>query len=198
MSDERPDPTRPLSFGALIYGRFPLFVVPYSDREPGGKFLATIYGRWVLDLWEELELLANMEYAKQIQEELRTAESEVEREDLRDQLEDYSIEREETFDKIFSPPYDYKRLRRLAKAMEWVETKEVQLTDEMLADRDKLSDKAFMILAWDILVGDGQASWAPSRKKFLAALRMVRPNFAANNYARYLEELKWAGVRPAP
>ena len=80
--------------------------------------------------------------------------------------------------------------------MEWVKTKEVRVTDEMLSDKEKLSDKALMIWVWDLFAGDGKARRAPTRKEFLDALKVVRPNFAANNYAAHLKDLQWAGVRP--
>ncbi len=194
---ERPCDDRPRSFGGgVFFGTFPLFIVAFSDLEPGGKFLAKIFGRWVIDYWPELEVLSNRDYAVETREEIGGAGSTASDEN-REVLATHSAHSEKIIDEIFSS-FDYKRLQRLANAMEWVKTKEVWVTEDVLSDKTKLSDKALMIWMWHFLVGDGKADRAPSRNEFRDALRMVRPNFGANNYADYLEELKWAGVWPAP
>ena len=195
--EERPCDDRPRSFGGgVFFGTFPLFIVAFSDLEPGGKFLAQIFGKWVIDYWPELEVLSNRDYAVETREEIGGAGSTASDEN-REVLATHSAHSEKIIDEIFSS-FDYKRLQRLANAMEWVKTKEVWVTEDVLFDKTKLSDKALMIWMWHFFVGDGKADRAPSRNEFRDALRMVRPNFGANNYARYLEELKWAGVRPAP
>ncbi len=195
--EERPCDDRPRSFGGgVFFGTFPLFIVAFSDLEPGGKFLAKIFGRWVIDYWPELEVLSNRDYAVETREEIGGAGSTASDEN-REVLATHSAHSEKIIDEIFSS-FDYKRLQRLANAMEWVKTKEVWVTEDVLSDKTKLSDKALMIWMWHFFVGDGKADRAPSRNEFRDALRMVRPNFGANNYARYLEELKWAGVWPAP
>ena len=195
--EERPCDDRPRSFGGgVFFGTFPLFIVAFSDLEPGGKFLAQIFGKWVIDYWPELEVLSNRDYAVETREEIGGAGSTASDEN-REVLATHSAHSEKIIDEIFSS-FDYKRLQRLANAMEWVKTKEVWVTEDVLFDKTKLSDKALMIWMWHFLVGDGKADRAPSRNEFRDALRMVRPNFGANNYARYLEELKWAGVWPAP
>ena len=202
--EERPCDDRPRSFGGgVFFGTFPLFIVAFSDLEPGGKFLAQIFGKWVIDYWPELEVLSNRDYAVETREEIGGAGSTASDEN-REVLATHSAHSEKIIDEIFSS-FDYERLRRLvkrlqrlAKAMEWVKTKEVWVTEDVLFDKTKLSDKALMIWMWHFLVGDGKADRAPSEDEFRAALRMVRPNYAANMYAGYLNELKWAGVRPAP
>ena len=195
--EERPCDDRPRSFGGgVFFGTFPLFIVAFSDLEPGGKFLAKIFGRWVIDYWPELEVLSNRDYAVETREEIGGAGSTASDEN-REVLATHSAHSEKIIDEIFSS-FDYKRLQRLANAMEWVKTKEVWVTEDVLFDKTKLSDKALMIWMWHFFVGDGKADRAPSREEFLAALRKARPNFAANMYADYLKKLKWAGVWPAP
>ncbi len=195
--EERPCDDRPRSFGGgVFFGTFPLFIVAFSDLEPGGKFLAKIFGRWVIDYWPELEVLSNRDYAVETREEIGGAGSTASDEN-REVLATHSAHSEKIIDEIFSS-FDYKRLQRLANAMEWVKTKEVWVTEDVLFDKTKLSDKALMIWMWHFFVGDGKADRAPSRDEFLAALRKARPNFAANMYADYLKKLKWAGVWPAP
>ncbi len=197
MIEERPCDDRPRSFGGGgFFGTFPLFIVAFSDLEPGGKFLAKIFGRWVIDYWPELEVLSNRDYAVETREEIGGAGSTASDEN-REVLATHSAHSEKIIDEIFSS-FDYKRLQRLANAMEWVKTKEVWVTEDVLFDKTKLSDKALMIWMWHFFVGDGKADRAPSREEFLAALRKARPNFAANMYADYLKKLKWAGVWPAP
>ena len=159
--EESPGDDRPRSFGGgVFFGTFPLFIVAFSDLEPGGKFLAKIFGRWVIDYWPELEVLSNRDYAVETREEIGGAGSTASDEN-REVLATHSAHSEKIIDEIFSS-FDYKRLRRLAKAMEWVKTKEVWVTEDVLFDKTKLSDKALMIWMWHFLVGDGKADRAPS------------------------------------